>query len=105
LVIHSGGTSAFAREKLQSPAVGLATIELIQSFGDPFRCAARVRLWPKADIQASPVNVRFRVNSGHRDFRASCLLLTQSGHGERRFDHFQPDSLTRYDPFPDRERQ
>jgi hypothetical protein len=38
LVIHSDGTSAYAREKLQSPAVGLATIELIQSFGDPFRC-------------------------------------------------------------------
>jgi putative tryptophan/tyrosine transport system substrate-binding protein len=27
--------------------------------------------------------------------------MAQSGHGERRFDHFQPASLTRYDPFPD----
>jgi len=57
--------SAFAREKLQSSAVGLATIELIQSFGDPFRCAAGVCLWPKADLQPSPANVSFRRQSGH----------------------------------------
>ena len=29
----------------------------------------------KADIELAQMNVRFRGNSGHRDFRASCLLL------------------------------
>jgi hypothetical protein len=32
----------------------------------------------KADIELARMNVRFRGNSGHRDFRASFLLLTHS---------------------------
>ena len=38
------------------------------------------RLWDKADIHLSPVNVRFRGKSGHDERRAECLVLTQSGH-------------------------
>src|SRR5689334_17034318 len=34
----------------------------------------------KADIPVTLGNVRFWENSGHRDFGASCPLLTQSGH-------------------------
>jgi hypothetical protein len=37
-----------------------------------------VRFWHKADITAVLSDVRFWGNSGHRDFRARCLLLTQS---------------------------
>jgi hypothetical protein len=39
-----------------------------------------VRFWHKADIVVALSNVRFWGKSGHRDFGASCLLLTQSGH-------------------------
>jgi hypothetical protein len=42
-----------------------------------------VAFWHKADIHLSPGNVRYWGNSGHRGFTVSCLLLTQSGHGER----------------------
>jgi hypothetical protein len=38
---------------------------------------AHVRLWHKADIPIPPVNVRFWGQSGHRDFRPSCLVLTK----------------------------
>jgi hypothetical protein len=40
--------------------------------------SANVRCWHKADIQLTPGNVRFWGNSGHRDFRTSCLLLTDA---------------------------
>ena len=39
-----------------------------------------VRFWHKADIELARINVRFWGNSGHRRFKAACLLLTQSGH-------------------------
>jgi len=40
---------------------------------------SNVRFWHKADIETAPRNVRFWANSGHRDFRASRLLLTHFG--------------------------
>jgi hypothetical protein len=39
----------------------------------------------KADMRRTFLNAR------------GCRLLTLSGHAERRFDHFQRASLTRYD--------
>jgi hypothetical protein len=39
-----------------------------------------VRFWHKADFEYWLSNVGFWVNSGHRGFRPSCLLLTNSGH-------------------------
>jgi hypothetical protein len=39
----------------------------------------------EADIPTGSTDVRFWVNTGHRDFRASCLLLTQSGHWQSEF--------------------
>jgi hypothetical protein len=36
--------------------------------------------WHKADMRIAAANVCFRGNSGHRDFRASCLVVIQSGH-------------------------
>jgi hypothetical protein len=42
-----------------------------------------VRVWPKADILIAWANVCFRGQSGHRNLRASCPLLTQSGHQPR----------------------
>jgi hypothetical protein len=39
-----------------------------------------VAYWPKADILIAWAGVRYWVKSGHHDFRASCPLLTQSGH-------------------------
>jgi hypothetical protein len=44
-----------------------------------------VRYWHKADIQLSPGDERFWVNSGHGGFKASRLLLTQSGHWQSEF--------------------
>jgi hypothetical protein len=38
-----------------------------------------VRLWHKADILIAWANVRYWGQSGHRDFIASCLLLTRCG--------------------------
>jgi len=38
-----------------------------------------VRFWHLADIRAALSNVRFRGDSEHRGFRASCLLLTHTG--------------------------
>ena len=39
-----------------------------------------VRYWHKADIRAPEANVRIRGQSGHRDLRPPCPLMTQSGH-------------------------
>ena len=42
--------------------------------------AVGVRFWHKAEMAVAVSNVRFWGQSGHCEFRASCLLLTQSGH-------------------------
>ena len=48
-----------------------------------------VRFWRKADMAIALTNVRFWEQSGHGDFRARCLLLTQSGHERHRIDAMQ----------------
>jgi hypothetical protein len=51
-----------------------------RSNNDVLYAAQNVRFWHKADIELSSANVRIWGQSGHRDFRGSRLLLTQSGH-------------------------
>src|SRR5215467_11973835 len=41
----------------------------------------------KADIEASPPDVRFTPKSGHRRARFSCPLCAKSGHSAVLFDH------------------
>jgi hypothetical protein len=57
----------------------------------PGGALADVRLWHKADIPTGSTDVRFWGKSGHRDFRARCLLLTQSGHERLRIAAAQTD--------------
>jgi hypothetical protein len=56
----------------------MMTVE--ESFRPPLAGPAYVCFWHKADIATVAMNVRFRVNSGHRLALIRCLLLTQSGH-------------------------
>jgi hypothetical protein len=54
-----------------------------RSFLYGMNCWTNVRYWHKADMATLLADVRFWGKSGHRDWRVSCPLMTQSGHHTR----------------------
>jgi hypothetical protein len=62
-----------------------------------FNGRLNVSCWHKAEIPPRSIDVRFRGQSGHRNFIVPCPLMTLNGHCPIQLDHFRSAGLTRYD--------